>query len=146
MVIKALEFFSESSAFLVVVGLVTLVIGWLWYYNWKILNNPDDASRATRLKWLREAKFGEIYLAGLRGGLERVARWMGDGGRLTADAPQPTGLAAWPARLFDLRLNPWTEPSFQFVLRLAIAYPLLFVLLFWGGGGGAIAGDAGSRR
>lgn len=113
-----------------------------WYkHNKEIFSNPNDLARQRRINVLLEGKFYHFYLDKLSAGLDRVAKIIGDGDKFVVGAPELNGLAAIGCRLFGFHLNPWTERSFNFSILLALTYPVLIVIAFWGLFGGA--GDIG---
>jgi hypothetical protein len=60
----------------------------------------------------------------LSGGLERVTRLIGDDKEMVAFTSNN------PIRRY-LGIFPWTRKSYEFVLRLALVYPIVTLMLTW---------------
>ena len=117
-------------------GAVALL--WILYglFNWRILNRQGDGARQDYLKWLAGDNFRQFYLKRLENFLGWVAARIGD-----ADHHQTpvSANAAWTTRW--LGYNPWSWQSYDFSLKLALLYPLLFFIGMWVfGGNGQVMG------
>jgi hypothetical protein len=131
-----LEFYAKHGAITIPLTLWVLWAG----YNWRIFHKTnggqyDDACQR-RLNWLKQDHWSELYKNWLGILLDKVSAVIGDAGQ---------GNDNWISRKlchgFGFDHNPWTEPSFNLLFRIAFIYPLLSFIVFWlMGGSGKVGG------
>ncbi|OED42094.1 hypothetical protein AB833_08005 [Chromatiales bacterium (ex Bugula neritina AB1)] len=104
-----------------------LCLGWWIRHEWKILGTPADGAFETRLNRLRGADgegrdYAQGYKARLKSFLARVDQYFG-----ALPAPDEQGEVK---ALEQIRLS-LSVNAFERLLLLAVAYPVLFVVLAW---------------
>ena len=122
-----LDFIGDASPWLVPLLVVLAVWG---KFNWAALNNPDKkASFERAVGWLREDRFGQLYLGFLGGLMDRVGSWIGDRQRLSQASMAVSQSKGLTHRVFGF--NPFTAKSYEKCLWLAFMYPVLAYLIAW---------------
>ena len=104
-----------------------LCLGWWIRHEWKILGTPADGAFETRLNRLRGADgkgrdYAQEYKARLKNFLAWVDQYFGV-------LPEPDEQGEVKA-LEQIRLS-LSANAFERLLLLAVAYPVLFVLVAW---------------
>ncbi len=120
---------------------VPLTLWMLWVgYNWRIFHKKNgdkyDAASIRRLNWLKQDRWSNLYIAWLGTLLDTVSAVIGDTGR-----GKENRISRMLCSRFGFDHNPWTEPSFNLLLRIALLYPLLSFITFWLMGGSGIIGS-----
>ncbi len=110
---------------------IAKAIGFTWIlwgvYNWWVLHDSKRVdSLKKRIAWLRNDQWAAVYRKALGGLLDKTSNFIGDQKRFSTQPAQPNG---WIHRWFGL--NPWSPQSYEFSLKLALIYPILFLLAVW---------------
>ena len=129
--------------FLLKYGYITIpVILWmLWgWYHWRIFHTQhsdqyDDACNR-RLSWLEQDRWSSLYINWLSVLLDKVSSVIGDAGQ-----GKHNRISQFFGKFFGFDHNPWTEPSFNLLFRIALVYPILSFIVFWLMGGTGTVGD-----
>lgn len=133
--LKPLEFVLKYGLISV---LLILWVLWAWYH-WRIFHpkNGDkpDAASIRRLNWLKQDRWSEWYRNWLGTLLDWVSAVIGDAGQGGENR-----LSRMICHRFGFDHNPWTEPSFNLLFRIALIYPLLSFIVFWLMGGSGYVG------
>ncbi len=112
--------------------LLIILVFW-WKYNWKILNDQFKTdSLNTRIKWIKENTYGNIYLSILGYVLDTLARWIGDKQSIENSKEKCQNKQNFICKTFGY--NPWTTASFEFTFLIALVYSILSFIFFWTAG------------
>lgn len=123
---------------------------WVWilfpmflffYINFKVLSlhkeKPESFKNA--VNYLKEDGFGQFYRNLLGKLLDSVSIWIGDSSQM-----RPRAIVTEQAQNYKLlpynrffSINPFSNESFDFLLRLAFIYPIISFLITWAVGGNA---------
>lgn len=123
----------EPLAPLLVVGVTV----WGGLNTAVVLRQSRSDDLKTWQSWLAEDRYGRIYKNALGAALDRLARWIGDSNAFLHDTnPDNSGRFY---RLFGCQ--PLTQASYRLCLTLALFYPLLTWLIFWGLGSSGAFGE-----
>ncbi len=116
----------EKSPILLFIGSV-IYVWWLVdaKHEHNVINgSPENPAFKRRVKRLRKSSPQDIYLSSLRNLIERI-------NGVLKDKPKETNDSSNAFLHKHIGVEPWTAKSFGFILKLAVLYPIAFLLIGW---------------